>query len=134
MEEENSNWIYYVVSSQILTSQLARLFLSCKNRLRKGVCVWVPECVYVYTSVFQPGFRGTQRFRQFLSVFPENAKNSTKLNIQVPPSDKKFSRGSANWRRLKNTGLYYVRMRVIVWVCVSPSVRLYVCVCVCVCE
>ncbi len=29
----------------------------------------------LYVSVFQPGFRGTQRFHQFLSGFPENAKN-----------------------------------------------------------
>jgi hypothetical protein len=32
-------------------------------------------------SVFQPGFRGTQRFRQFLTGFPENPQISTILSI-----------------------------------------------------
>jgi len=32
-------------------------------------------------SVFQPGFRGTQRFRQFLAGFPENAINSTVWSV-----------------------------------------------------
>jgi hypothetical protein len=30
-----------------------------------------------YSSVFQPGFLGTQKFREFLAGFPENAINST---------------------------------------------------------
>ncbi len=35
----------------------------------------------LYTSVFQPGFRGISGFRQFLTGFPANPQISTILSI-----------------------------------------------------
>jgi len=59
----------------------------------------------IYGSVFQPWFRGTQRFRQFFSRCVENSQISTILIIWVAPNTLYYFKGSATLIRLKNTDL-----------------------------
>jgi len=74
MNDEKSGLRHkHMISDKIST-------VGCSCRQIKGEKMEIIDgfrSVTHYNSVFQPGFRGTQIFRQILAGFPENAINST---------------------------------------------------------
>ena len=89
------------INSFSCSSSSLRLFKLLK--INYSVVFFWTAATTSYSSVFQPGFRGTQRFRQFLTGFPEHDINSTILDFCAKPNNYQCSRNSAiekGWKPL----------------------------------
>ncbi len=76
--------VYYCTSNNkqpVLSNARCTQNVSCKLMTSEEAWRHLPSEIYCsyYSSVFQPGFRGTQRFRQLLTGFPENPQISTRF-------------------------------------------------------